>query len=104
MTLDLQQIAYDWVCAQLVAEARQTQLNNAFQAINPDNQVFDLDVTNSYYTNLVRTLVGPQAWDWICWWCWECDFGRSNSQFSIDHQWYNTGDMTFFKFWELTCE
>ena len=102
--MNLQQIAYDWVCAQITAEARQHQLDSAFQAINPGNMVVELDVTNSHYTNLVKQLVGPQAWSWMEWWCWECDYGREPREFSINHIWYNTSDMTFLKFWELTCE
>ena len=104
MNLDLRQIAYDWVGAQIVAEARTIQLNNALQAINPDNMVVDLDCTNSYYTNPVRELVGPQAWDWITWWCWECDYGRQSREFTISDVAYTTTDMTFLRFWELTCE
>lgn len=102
--MNLQQIAYDWVQAQQVATARQDQLNRALQAIHPDNQVLELDVVNPHYTRLVRELVGSQAWDWISWWCWECDYGRTSVEFSVNHVWYNTGDMTFLKFWELTCE
>lgn len=104
MKLDLRQIAYDWVGAQIVAEARQVQLNQAFQAISPDNQIFDLDVTNPHYTRLVQQLVGPQAWNWISWWCWECDYGRQPMEFHIKDVAYTTTDMTFLKFWELTCE
>ena len=104
MNLDLRQIAYDWVGAQLIAESRTLQLNSALQAIHPDNQVLDLDVTNQHYTRLVQQLVGPQAWDWITWWCWECDYGRQPRDFHINHVAYTTTDMTFLKFWELTCE
>lgn len=104
MNLDLRQIADTWVQAQIIAEARTIQLNNALQAISPDNQVLELDVTNRHYTRLVRELVGPQAWDWICWWCWECDYGRHPREFTISDVAYTTTDMTFLKFWELTCE
>ena len=104
MNLDLRQIAYTWVQAQIIAEARQIQLDQAFQAISPDNQILELDVTNSHYTRLVRELVGPQAWDWITWWCWECDYGRQSREFTISDVVYTTTDMTFLRFWELTCE
>lgn len=102
--LNLKQIAYDWVQAQIVSVARQDQLNRALQAIHPDNQVIDLDVVNRYYTDLVKSLIKARAWSWIDWWCWECDFGKASCKFSVNHQWYNTQDMTFLKFWELTCE
>ena len=102
--LTKKQIAYTWVQAQLLAIARQHQLNAALQAIHPDNTVLDLDCTNSYYTDLVRELVGEEAWDWVTWWCWECDYGSKPHTFILDGDSYDPSTMTFLQFWELTCE
>jgi hypothetical protein len=102
--MDKLKIAYDYVTACQVQGCYEDKVNQAFQLINPDNQVFGLsDPLRKAYEELVLDLLGETVFDWICYWQYEADYGRASMDITIDGVEYNTQDMTFYKYLEVTC-
>lgn len=101
--MNIQEIAYQYVQACKTQAAREETLNNALAAFCSDNQVFDLaNSLHTAYRQVVLELVGEHMMDWIEWWQYEAEYGEASMDFQIDGEAYNTADMTFYKFWELT--
>jgi len=51
--------------------AKEEALEEAFQAINPDNYVMGL--VSDQFTEIFTSLVGDSAYDWVSWWLYETD-------------------------------
>lgn len=101
--MNTQEIAYQYVQACKTQAAREEALCSALAAFCGDNQVFDLaSSVREAYRQVVLELVGNTMMDWIEWWQYEADYGMNGMDFQIDGESYNTQDMTFYKFWELT--
>lgn len=76
-------------------------VNLALQLLNPDNQVFALaDPVEGAYTNLVQELCGPELWEWLQWWIYECDYGTRPMQFTIDNTHCDPTKLTLQQFLE----
>lgn len=101
--MKLQEIAYQYVQACKLQESQEYALHKAFSALNSDNMIMDLaEPIRRPYRNLIQHLVGVQMMDWIEWWQYETEYGSKSMEFIIDGQAYDSKDMTFYKFWELT--
>lgn len=96
------QIAYNYAQAMIEQQSYEHQLNTALQLINPDNSIFGLaDAVEGRYTELVAELLGPELFDWLMWWMYETDHGKSNMGFIVDGTEYNPQDMTLYRFLEI---
>ena len=101
--MNTQEIAYQYVQACKTQAAREEALCDALALFCGDNQVFDLaSSVREAYRQVVLELVGNTMMDWIEWWQYEAEYGEASMDFQIDGEAYNTQDMTFYKFWELT--
>lgn len=97
-------IAYTYIQACQVQECYEEKLNEALGLFCPDNTVFSLsDHLHTPYQNLVKSIIGEDAFEWICWWQYECDYGKEAMDFVIDNTEYTTDNMTTFKFLEIAC-
>ena len=95
------QIAYNYCQAMITQRAREEMVGKALACINPDNQIFGLaDAVEGPYTELVAELLGPELFDWLMWWMYECDHGTQNMGFSINGTEYDPTTMTLYKFLE----
>ena len=96
------QIAYDYCMAQIQQRVYEDQLSKTLQMINPDNQIFGLaDAIEGPYTNLVRQLLGLELFEWLMWWMYETEMGKTNMLFQIDGVSYDPTTMTLFSFLEV---
>ena len=81
-----QQIAYEYLCANQTQECYELLLNQALQLLGADNRLASFaDPLRTAYNNLVASALGTQAFDWLLWWQYECDYGNSPKQFTINH-------------------
>jgi hypothetical protein len=95
-------IAYDYCMAHLQQSAAVDQFNQALDALGSDNCVFSLcEPLEAAYTQLVEELLGPQLWDWLMWWMYECDYGSRTLEFTINGVHYCPEDMTLYRFLEI---
>ena len=102
--MDKLKIAYDYVQACQVQACYEDKVNQAFQLINPDNTVFGLsDPLRLRYEELVQSILGEEAFDWISYWQYEADYGKASMDITIDGVEYNTQDITLYKYLEVTC-
>lgn len=77
-------------------------LSTALQTLGSDNQVFGLaGPIEGAYTQLVHELLGPELFEWIMWWIYECEMGTQNMEFIIDGTSYDPTTMTLYRFLEL---
>ena len=96
------QIAYDYAMAHLQQSAAIDQLNCALCSLGADNLVFSLcEPLESAYNKLVEELLGPELWDWLMWWMYECDYGKTSMEFTIDDASYCPTTMTLYRFLEI---
>ena len=97
-------IAYTYIQACQVQECYEEKLNDALAIFCPDNAVYSLsDHIHTPYQNLVRDILGEDAFEWICWWQYEADYGKQGMDFAIDNTEYSTDGMSTFKFLEVAC-
>ena len=102
--MDKLKLAYDYITACQAQSAYEHHINQGFQLLNPDNQVFGLaDPLHKAYLELVLEILGEEAFDWIQYWQYEADYGRASMDFQINDVEYNTQDITLYKFLEVTC-
>jgi len=95
-------IAYDYCMANIQQRAGEEQVSQAFAALGSDNLIFGLaEPLEAAYTELVHQLLGPELFDWLMWWMYETDYGKTNMGFQIDGVDYDPTTMTLFKFLEL---
>ena len=95
-------IAYNYVQALIKQRAYEAQLNSALQLINRDNEVYGLaDPIEGQYTDLVLELLGPELFEWVMWWMYECDYGTKDMEFQIDDTSYSPTSMTLYRFLEI---
>lgn len=82
--------------------AGEEMLSTALQTLGSDNQVFGLaEPIEGAYTELVAELIGPELFDWLMWWMYECDHGTKKMEFTIDGTEYDPTTMTLYRFLEL---
>ena len=94
-------IAYDYAMSLTTQRAYEAELNKLLQCINPDNQLFGLaDAVEGPYTTLVADLLGPELFDWLMWWIYETECGKTNMLFEISGTSYDPTEMTLYKFLE----
>lgn len=77
-------------------------LFNALRSFCPDNYIFSMsnDVIDAY-SELIKTIIGKNNFDWVSWWMWETDFGQNSTAFYIHEKQYDPSGMTFSEFWDL---
>jgi hypothetical protein len=81
-----QQIAYEYLAASQTQECYELKLNQALQLLSADNQLVSVsDPLRTAYNNLVASALGTQAFEWLLWWQYECDYGNSPKQFTINN-------------------
>lgn len=96
------QTAYDYAMAMIAQRANDDRLSQALQCINPDNQIFGLaDAVEGPYTKLVADILGPELFEWLMWWMYECDHGTKDMEFVIDGVSYDPTTMTLYRFLEI---
>ena len=95
-------IAYNYCMALQTQRARDQGVDLVLKCINADNQIFGLaDAVEGPYTELVQELLGPELFDWLMWWMYECDHGQVNMLFTINGTSYDPTEMTLYKFLEV---
>lgn len=98
--MNIKQIAVDYVNACKFQYDAERKVGKILHAINPDNTIISL-VSSTYsnsYSDLVKTVLGEELFDWLEWWMWETSFGDDDFNFSIDHHQYNTEQLTIDEF------
>lgn len=82
--------------------AGEEMLSTALQTLGSDNQVFGLaEPIEGAYTELVAELIGPELFDWLMWWMYECDHGQRKMEFTINGTEYDPTTMTLYRFLEI---
>ena len=82
--------------------AGEEMLSTALQTLGSDNQVFGLaEPIEGAYTELVAELIGPELFDWLMWWMYECDHGQRKMEFTINGTSYDPTTMTLYRFLEI---
>jgi hypothetical protein len=98
-------IAYDYCMAMITQRAGEERVSQAFADLGSDNSIFGLaEPIEGAYTELVAELIGPELFDWLMWWMWECDMGMKPLPFNINGTDYDPSQMTLYKFLELVDE
>jgi hypothetical protein len=88
--------------AMIQQRAGEDALQTALQTLGSDNQVFGLaEPIEGAYTELVAELLGPELFDWLMWWMYECEHGKRQMEFSIDGTEYDPTTMTLYRFLEV---
>jgi len=102
--MDKLKLAYDYITACQVQSCYENKINQTFQLINPDNQVFGLaDPLHKAYEELVLEILGEPIMDWVYYWQYEADYGKNSLDFVINDREYNTQDLTLYKYLEVAC-
>ena len=84
--MNQQQIAYDYLTSSQTQECYELKLCQALQLLSADNQLVSVsDPLRTAYNNLVRDTLGTQAFEWLLWWQYECDYGNSPLAFTINN-------------------
>ena len=87
--------------ANIQQRAGEAAVNQAFAALGSDNSIFGLaEPLEAAYTELVAQLLGPELFDWLMWWMYETDYGKTNMGFIIDGVEYDPTVMTLYSFLE----
>jgi hypothetical protein len=95
-------IAYDYCMASITQRAGEESVGQAFAALGSDNFIFGLaEPIETAYTKLVEELLGPQLFEWLMWWMYETDCGKTNMKFTINGVDYDPTQITLYKFLEL---
>lgn len=95
-------IALDYVQATQTQTQQTLQLEQALQALNPDNQVFGLaDLVQQAYTNLVKEILGPDQFSWLEWWMYETNYGTESLKFTVNNKTYDPKLISLSKFLNL---
>lgn len=82
--------------------AGEEMLSTALQTLGSDNQVFGLaEPIEGAYTELVAELIGPELFEWLMWWMYECDMGKVNMEFTVNNTSYDPTTMTLYRFLEI---
>jgi hypothetical protein len=78
-------------------------LDKALKACNPDNAMLGTSsIIESAYTELVAQILGKAPFDWLEWYMWEADFGRSDRHnYFVDGVEYNPKEQSFVQFWNI---
>lgn len=94
-------IAANYATALKQQSSAEGAIHQAFQALGSDNQIFSLaEPIEGAYTQLVTELLGPELFEWLMWWMYECDFGTKAGYFHIDGVDYDPKQMTLEQFLE----
>lgn len=94
-------IATNYVDALKRQSSAEGAIHQVFQALGSDNQIFSLaEPIEGAYTQLVTELLGPELFEWLMWWMYECDFGTKSGYFTIDSKPYDPKQMTLEQFLE----
>lgn len=98
----IHRIAYDYAMAHIKQSAGMDQLNSALRALGSDNHMFSLcEPLEAAYTKLVEELLGPELFDWLMWWMYDTDCGKTEMKFAVDDVWYDPSEMTLYRFLEI---
>lgn len=101
--MNKQQIAYEYLAACQVQSCYEQQLAKALQLFCEDNEVVSVsDTIRLAYDNLIIATLGQEVFEWLLWWQYDCDYGRTPKRFTIDHQEYL--EVTQLKFTELITQ
>jgi hypothetical protein len=96
------QAAYDYAMATIKQNTGEQMLDQALRTLGSDNQIIDLcEPILVAYRQLLSTYIGPELLDWLDWWMYETDYGKTNMEFSIDGVLYDPTQMTLYRFLEL---
>lgn len=95
--------AYDYVQALKTQHIQECAVAQAFNTLGSECDYICLSKpTQDAYTKLVKTLLTPDQFDWLEYWMYECDFGNSEHQITVDNHNYTINNLTLYKFLELT--
>lgn len=95
-------IAYDYCMANITQRAGEEAVSQAFASLGSDNLIFGLaEPIEGAYTELVAELLGPELFEWLMWWMYECDYGKTNMGFQVNGVDYDPSQMTLYKFLEI---
>lgn len=102
MTNSKHQIAYNYAMAHIQQSAGIDQLNTALRSLGSDSYLFSLcEPIERAYTELVEELLGPELFQWLMWWMYECDHGTKPMHFYIGEQEHDPTTMTLYRFLEI---
>lgn len=95
--------AYDYVCAINTQTILESAVAESLRSLGSDCDYVHLsEPTQAAYTKLVRSLLTPDQFDWLEYWMYECDFGNSNHQITINNTNYTIKNLTLQQYLELT--
>ena len=95
--------AYDYVQALKTQYIQEQALGQALYSLGSDSAIIHVSKPiQDAYTKLVKTMLTPAQFDWLEYWMYECDFGNSEHQITVDNHNYTINNLTLYKFLELT--
>ena len=96
------QTAYNYCMVIIQQRSAEDQLNTALRSLGSDNYLFSLcEPLENAYTTLVAELLGTDLFDWLMWWIYETDCGKTSMEFSINNISYDPTQMTLYRFLEI---
>ena len=95
------EIAFNYMFAIRDQHELEQSLNKALQALSRENNIISLSSKiDNAYTDLVARLLGEHLSDWLSWYMWEADFGKSDKhKYWVDGIEYNPKEQSFVQFW-----
>ena len=98
----MKKIAYDYINAVYTQTVYEEAFDIALTSLGSETSITQLGkAVQDGYTELVKSLVTLEHWDWIEYWMWECNFGDSSLAFSINDKTYKINEITLLKYLEL---
>lgn len=100
------EIAYNYMFATRDQYEAEQVLNKALQGLSRDNHIISLSSkVDNAYTDLVARLLGEELSDWLSWYMWEADFGRSDKfKYWVKDVEYNPKEQSFIQFWNTVSK
>lgn len=93
----MKKIAYDYITA---VQAQRTYEQSVSKALGIDFIELGNHVQDAY-TQLVKSMMSEDQWQWVEYWMWECNFGDSELYFAINRVTYKIKDLTLEKYLEV---
>ena len=98
----MKKIVYDYINAVHTQVVYEEAFDIALTSLGSERGITQLGkVVQDAYTELVKSLITPEQWDWVEYWMWECNFGDSTHAFTIDGLVYNISEITLLKYLEI---
>lgn len=98
----MKKIVYDYVNAVYTQTVYEAAFDVALSSLGSETSITQLGkAVQDGYTELVKSMLTPEQWDWVEYWMWECDFGNSSLNFTINGVVYNITETTLLKYLDV---